>query len=493
MKKIIIIGGGLGGLSCAIHLAAQGHSVTILEKESELGGKLKQVHHNHYSFDLGPSTITMVGAFREVFESAGRSIEDYLEFYRIEQMTRNFFDDGHVVDITSNVEKMEAQIAEFSKEDARNYQLFLDESKRLYNIADNQFLNRLILSPKDQLNFQLIRGFSQIKPLTTMNKLLNSYFIHPNTLAMFGRYATYVGSSPYQAPAIFSMMAYLEGKLGIYGVKGGTYSIVSAFEKLANELGVTIKKNVNVERISVVNGKVFGVETVSEFERADYVVANGDALSIYKNLIEEKHRPSMTNRKIEKLEPSLSGFALLLGVKKQFQMLNHHNVFFPGDYQREFSDIFDRTLLPIDPTIYICFSGFSEPALTGGANRSNLFVLVNAPYMTGFVNWEAVKETYAQKIIALLEKKGLNGLSSTIEFMDITTPADIQNRTAAHRGAIYGLSSNSFQQSFFKVNNKSKDIDGLWFVGGSTHPGGGTPIVTRSGQLVAKAISALED
>jgi diapolycopene oxygenase len=487
VKKIVIIGGGLGGLSCAIRLAAHGCKVRLLEKEPELGGKLKKVVGGKYSFDMGPSTITMVDAFKEVFTAVGRRMEDYLQFYPVHPMTKNFFPDGSVVNLSQSIEEMEEQISQYSKEDASRYRDFLKESEKLYTISQQQFLNRLLPTNRDLFDFQLLKSFASIKPFTTLHQMLRNYFKHPNTLAMFGRYATYVGSSPYRAPAIFSMMASLEGQGGIYGVKGGTYSIVEAFEKLAGELGVDIKKNINVARIKVVNKRVVGVETTDGFFEADQVIANGDALAIYKNLIDEADRPSITNRRIDGMEPSLSGFVMLLGMNKRIPILTHHNVFFSKNYKQEFTDIFEKKMIVEDPTIYICYSGYSQPELVG-ENNSNLFVLVNAPYTSSRVNWDDRKESYFLKIITKLESRGLKDLIGSIDFYQIMTPADLQERTGAHRGAIYGTSSNSFQQAFFKLGNKSKDIEGLWFVGGSAHPGGGTPIVTKSGQLVAKAI-----
>ncbi|MFE8700769.1 phytoene desaturase family protein [Cytobacillus sp. FJAT-54145] len=487
MKKTIIIGGGLGGLSCAINLAVNGYRVTLIEKEAELGGKLTREVHGDYSFDLGPSTITMMSAFDEVFKAAGRKREDYLTVYPINPMTRNIFADGSIVDLSSNIEQMEEQISRYSKEDARQYRSFLQESNRLYTISEQEFLNRLLVRKRDRFNYNLIKGFIGIQPFTSIQNLLEEYFQHPNTLAMFGRYATYVGSSPYQTPAVFSMMAHLEGSLGIYGIKGGTYYIVEAFEKLANEVGVTIKKNEQVKKICVSNKKVTGIETDHGFYEADQVVANGDALAIYRELIEENDRPSMTNKEIDRIEPSLSGFVMLLGVKKQFSLLKHHTVFFPEDYQREFIDLFDQKRAVEDPTIYICYSGYSDSELCS-KGKSNLFVLVNAPAQTKHVHWDELKDNYASRIKTKLENKGLINLVDSVEIQKLSTPDNLQKRTGAYKGAIYGMSSNSFRQAFFKVNNKAKDIGGLWFVGGSTHPGGGTPIVTKSGQLVAKAI-----
>ncbi|WP_144514814.1 phytoene desaturase family protein [Bacillus pumilus] len=488
MKKVIIIGGGLGGLSAAIRLQSRGVQVTILEKEAALGGKLQHHQEAGYSFDLGPSTITMKSYFEEVFASCHRRMEDYVTFYPISPLTKNVFSDGHTVEFTPNIEQMESQIAVFSPEDAKQYRPFLQESKKLFEQAEDQFLNRLLLTWKDKANVKLVKALLSVKPFTTVQRLLRKYFRHPHTLAMFGRYATYIGSSPYEAPAIFNMMAYLEGEKGIYGIKGGTYRLVEAFETLAKELGVQIHLNEQVNKIHVKDRRITGVETAHQMYEADQVIAGADALTVYRHLIDEKDRPSFLNQKLATIEPSLSGFVLLLGVPKVYDQLSHHNVFFPENYEQEFKDIFQQKQLPQDPALYICYSGHSEPALSGGPGRSNLFVLANAPYVTKEQDWDMLKETYQQHVKTKLKEKGLFDIDQVTEYEAVQTPLDLQRKTGAFHGAIYGMSSNSFKQAFFRINNQSKDIEGLWFVGGTSHPGGGTPMVTKSGQLVAEAI-----
>lgn len=484
MKKVIVIGAGLGGLTSAIRLAHQGFSVTVVEKEATVGGKLQQVDTGEYQFDLGPSTITMQHVFEDVFTACNRRIEDYLTFYPINEGTRNFFADGNIVDFSTDIAHVEEQIATFSQHDAANYCRFLTESKRFYQIAERQFFSQLLYSWKVKLSSSLIVDFMKIKPFTNYQKFLRQFFDHPNTLAMFGRYATYVGSSPYQAPAIFGMMAHLEGNQGIYGIKGGTYQIVIAFERLALELGVTIVKNTTVKKILLENKKAVGVQTNSGDFFADEVIANVDALTVYENWLDEHPM----HKKISKKEPSLSGFTMLLGIDKKYTQLRHHNVFFPKVYRDEFESIFTNKRMPDDPTIYICNSSYSEPARST-EDGSNLFILVNAPSLTKEMPWSPdIKQEVRDRILGHLEANGLNEIGDAIKYEEIMTPADIKARTGAYQGTIYGMSSNRFNQAFFRVPNKDPHIENLYFVGGSTHPGGGTPMVTISGSLVAEDI-----
>ncbi|WP_435171316.1 phytoene desaturase family protein [Paenibacillus glycanilyticus] len=488
MKRAVIIGGGIGGLSAAVRLAAAGWSVTILEQQKTLGGKLQKIQLDEFSFDRGPSTITMRHAFQSVFAAAGRQMEDYVEFVPIKEGTRNVFPDGSIVDVNADLAFMEEQIAAFSYKDSRALRPFMRESERLYRLADNYFMNRLLLSWRDKTNPLLLKALLQVRPLLTLDRLLRRYFTHPHTLALFGRYATYVGSDPRRAPSIFAMLPYLEAVLGVYSVKGGTYSIVDGLRRLAEELGVHIHTMTRAKRIIVSGDRASGVETENAIHHADIVVANGDVLSITQELLDNRYRPSAFRQEqaVDKYEPSLSGFVLLAGTKRQYDLLRHHTVFYPDEYGSEFEDIFVRKRPPREPAIYVCWSGRTEAGMApeGG---SNLFILVNAPYCTEELQWNEVGEAYAGRTAEQLERRGLHGLSKDMIASSRYTPEQLRKDTSAYRGAIYGISSNSPSQTFARPSNRSH-LKGLWFVGGTTHPGGGTPLVALSGRLVAEAI-----
>lgn len=487
-QRAIIIGAGLGGLSCAVTLAVRGWEVIVLERQPTIGGKLQRIQEGGYTFDRGPSTITMPQIFRDVFQQAGAAMEDYVELYELEPRTRNVFADGTVVNLSKNPDKMVDQIAVYSPDDARSYVSFLQESAVLARHANEQFLNRLMLTNKDKLALPLIRSFLRIRPQVKLHSLLRRYFKHPNTLAMMGRYATYVGASPYQAPSIFAMLPSVEAEGGVYGVRGGTYKLAEAIAKLAVELGVVIHTEQEVTRILVKNKRVSGVETANEQLEAAVVIANGDMLSINRMLLDETARRHMSNQKIAGYEPSLSGFVTLAGVPRTYPILHHHTVFYPSHYAEEFVNIFERRLPPSEPTIYICHSGYSEPGMAPKGS-SNLFILTNAPSVSPNWDWSREKEAYGEKLIERLACLEVSGLEHS-DVLRYYTPQQLAHDTYAYKGAIYGISSNSMKQTFFRPSNRSRDVDGLWYVGGTTHPGGGTPMVTLSGRLVGEYIAS---
>ncbi|WP_245937401.1 phytoene desaturase family protein [Saliterribacillus persicus] len=483
-EKIIIIGAGLGGLATAVRLSYHGYDVEMIEKNTVPGGKLQFREQEGYHFDLGPSTLTMIEVFENLFQSCNRNIHDYLTFYPIKDGTSNYFPDNSIVQFNQDMKQVQEDIARYSQKDADNYPAFLAASKKFYDIAQRNFLNRLFLTTKDKMSPILMMNLLKVKPFTHYHDWLKQYFSHPNTLQLFGRYATYVGSSPYSAPAIYGMMSHIEAGLGVYGIKGGTYQLVRALETLALELGVKIHYQEEVESIATEYQKVVGVKVNGKLRKVDQVIGNVDMLTVYTKLL-KNHR---MDKKIAKLEPSLSGFALLLGVKKRYDQLKHHQVFFEEAYENEFESIFGTNTLPANPTIYICNASYSDASLIPNENASNLFVLVNAPHLSDMYDWENYKEIYAKKILERLEQLGLTKLRENIEYMEIMTPEDLKKTTGAHLGTTYGPSSNSFSQAFFRIPNRDKVFKNLWFVGGSVHPGGGTPIVTLSGGLVADEI-----
>lgn len=485
--KAVIIGAGFGGLSCAVTLAAKGWEVTVLEMQHTPGGKLQRITSAGYTFDRGPSTITMPHVFRSLYELAGVNMEDYVQLYELEPRTRNVFADGTVVDLSRDTGFMQSQIAAYSPDDASQYPKFMTEAATLYHLSEKHFLNRLLLSWRNKLSPALIRGLIRTRPLVTLDALLQRYFRHPHTLAMLGRYATYVGSSPAHAPSIFAMLGHLESQEGVYGVRGGTYRLIEGLVALAERLGVRVETGTEVTAISVVDGVAEGVETAKGFFSARTVIAGGDALSINRMLLPPESRRSMSDRRIDAYEPSLSGLVTLAGVKRKYESLLHHTVFFPEHYGQEFEDIFMHKLPPRQPAVYVCYSGYSEPGMApeGG---SNLFILANAPYLSAACDWSRETSAFGERVLDVLRNRGIQGLDQG-DVLQHYTPQDIADDTLAHRGAIYGISSNSVRQTFMRPGNRSAEVSGLWYVGGTTHPGGGTPVVSLSGRLVGEHIA----
>jgi phytoene desaturase len=481
-KKAIIIGAGLGGLAAAIRLAKKGFAVTVLEKNASLGGKINLVEAGGYKFDTGASLLTMRHVLEELFVYAGKRPEDYLSIVPLEPVCRYFWSDGTRFEASRHPEKTESEIEKLEPRDVENFRKFLADARRKYEVSEKTFLAHSLNDLPRLLRPKYLKDLLAISSMRTLDAHVKNYFRSPKLRQLFNRFATYNGSSPFRTPATFALIPYVEFGLGAWYPKGGMYEIPKALAKLASELNVEIKTGCEVEKILVENKKASGVRLkTGEHLNSDFVIANSDAVETYRNLIDVK------NRRIENLEPSSSGFVLLLGTKKRFPALAHHNIFFSDDYRAEFKAIFEDLRPARNPTIYVCATTRTDET-QAPAGCENLFVLINAPYTGAQTDWEKEKRDYRDLIVGKLENFGLEGLENSIDFEQIITPEDFEKKYRANRGSIYGVSSNGIFSAFLRPPNKARGVENLYFVGGATHPGGGIPLVLISGKLTADLI-----
>ncbi len=502
----------MGGLSAAIHLAARGQHVTVFEQQAQIGGKLNQVQMDGYSFDTGPSLITMPQVFHDLFHAAGRRLEDYLDLLPLDLTCRYFYHDGLILNTWRDQQRLTEEFTRLSPHDGAAFTRFFAYARMLYETAADPFLYHSLGNPLDVLRTFLhyvLHGQSAqaAMPSTmqerfqsvlaalspkTLDQVVRSFFQDEHLRQLFDRYATYNGSSPYQVASVYSIIPYVELADGGWYPRGGIYALAQACERLAHELGVRIETNCPVRRILVEKGEACGVVLADgRVVRAERVIANSDVVTTQRELLSPAIRKETTLRRIERLEPSSSGFVLLLGLDKQYPQLAHHNIFFSDDYHAEFDDLFVRHVPQDNPTIYVCATTRTDPtqAPPGG---ENLFVLVNAPYLTKQSNWQQCAPAYRERILDLLASYSqidLQDIRAHIVCEAMITPEDFWHTYGSNAGSIYGLSSNARMAPFTRPGNRSKDIRNLYFVGGSTHPGGGVPLVTLSGKIVAELIA----
>lgn len=490
MNTVIVVGAGLGGLATAIRLAVRGFTVTILEKNTRVGGKMDIVCESGYTFDTGPSLLTMPFVLEELFRDASREMTDYLELVRIDPICHYHFADGSTLDAFSDRERMAQEVGRLSPSDVAGFQQFLAHGEEIYRAASEPFL----FQPFGSWNWRSILSQLQYLPAVTkldagrtLHDAVSRYVKDERLRQLLNRFATYNGSSPYHAPATLSIIPYVEFAMGGWYVRGGMYSIAHALARLARELGVMIETGVEVDGLMCQDRSVTGVKvTGGENRAARFVVVNADALYARHRLL----GPAMNGRwkKSREPEPSLAGFVLLLGVNHRYEDLHHHTIYFSSDYRREFDALIAEQKPYDNPTIYVSVSAVSDPGLAPGG-ASNMFVLVNAPPLGKEFDWATQTQSYRDLIIRQLTERGLTDLERHIEIEHMTTPQDFQDRYNAYRGAIYGTSSNSRFSAFLRPPNRSRDLDRLYFVGGSSHPGGGIPLVLLSGKIVAEMIT----
>lgn len=485
MNNIIIIGAGIGGLSAAIRLAAVGQRVTIYEKNDQVGGKMGEVRLDGYRFDTGPSVITMRHVFEELFAAAGRRLDDYLTLLPVEPLTRYFYPDGTQLDASRDLARMAQQIASIDERDVEGYLAYLAHAARIHRITGPVFIYD---QPPTWRSFLRVpfREWFQIDGMRTMHRSIRSFVRSPQLQQLLGRFATYVGGNPYQAPATLNVIAHVELTGGVWYPQGGIYTIATALARLARELGVTIHTGCGVREIVVANGRSQGV-ILENGDRvpAQAVISNVDVTTTYQHLLANtplatRHTPS---------EPSGSGFIMLLGVAGQQPQLAHHNIFFSHDYRAEFDAIFKQGIAPPDPTIYVAITSKTDPD-HAPPGHENWFVLVNAPPLGSGYDWEKEAAVYRDHVLQRLADFGID-VRDRICCERLLTPHDLAAGSGAWRGALYGASSNSPLAAFRRPHNRARDVRGLYFAGGAAHPGGGVPMVTLSGKVVAQLL--LED
>lgn len=477
--KTIIVGAGLGGLATACLLASNGHSVTVIEKNSKPGGKINEIKAPGFRFDTGPSLLTMPFILESLFEKCGTSLDEHLTIEALNPICRYFFRNDIRFDCHKYPEVNIAQIQEFAPDDVQAYREFMEYSQKLYHKTKDAFLFNPLYGLSDLRSLNLT-DFFRIDAFKTVAERVDHQFKSPELQKFFNRFTTYNGSSPYQAPATLNIIPHVELSMGGYYIKGGMYQLIETLLSLAEHLGVTLSTNTDVQKITVEDRRVTGIKDGADrFHPADIVVSNADAYETYLNMLNSSSISSVKKKQLTHMEPSCSAFVLLLGIDKTYPRLSHHNIFFSKNYKQEFSQIFEHHCMPEDPTIYVANTSHSDPdhAPDGG---SNLFVLVNAPYLAENSRWKEQSPGYQNFLISELENRGLSGLKDHIRYSKTITPADFSQKYRSNRGSIYGTSSNSRWSAFLRPRNKSRSVEGLYLVGGSTHPGGGLPLVVLS-------------
>jgi len=490
--KVSVIGAGLGGLAVSCLLAHRGYDVKVLEKNEHAGGKIHEINERGFRFDTGPSLLTMPDVLKRFFALCDAELSDYLSIQPIDPICRYFYPSGVQFDSYQDSGLNIAQIQNFAPNDVAAFKEFQNYSEKLYERTKDAFLFNPLYDLSDLTSLH-ITDFFRIDAFSTVSDRIDQMFESDELRKFFKRFTTYNGSSPYQAPATLNVIPHVELSMGGYYINGGIYSLIKALTKLASELGVTFHYGTEVHRIGTASGEVTAViDAEGNHYESDLIVSNADAAETYLNFIEDSQLSSLKQQKISSLEPSCSGFVLLLGIDKRYEMLHHHNIFFSKDYRQEFEQIFGNKVMPDDPTIYIANTSYSDPAHAPDGG-SNLFILVNAPYLSNQYNWDNRQREYKNHIVSTLEKRGLDDLNKHIIYSKTITPRDFFQKYRSNRGSIYGTSSNSKLAAFARPRNKSRQLKGLYLVGGSTHPGGGIPLVTLSAMHANKLIKRFEE
>lgn len=476
MTHAIIVGSGIGGLATAIRLARQGISVNIYELSDKAGGKISEHNLGEFRFDAGPSLLTLPELVLEL-------LDDDLQFpiRKLEIITNYFYPDGTQLSAYSDVQKLAEEIHDKLKVPASKVTDYLQKAATVWKLTSELFIFGSFHHIKNLLSIHSLRillNFRQLHAFSSLHDFNQRELGEKRLVQLFDRYATYNGSNPYQTPGTLSVISHLEHNLGAFIPEGGMFQITKSLEQQALRLGVKFHFGQPVLKVEINSGKVTGVWLDSEFVPADIVVSDVDIHRFYSSLLPDKKRLA----KINKDERSSSALIFYWGMKGIFSELDIHNIFFSANYQEEFRHLFSVKEVYDDPTVYIYISSkYNKSDAPEG--YENWFVMINAPADVG-QNWDEIIERSRRNIIEKLELMLGKKLSDCIVCEEMLSPPEICIQTGSVNGSIYGSSSNSQYASFYRHANFRSDIGGLYFVGGSVHPGGGIPLCLSSANIV---------
>jgi phytoene desaturase len=481
VSRVVVVGAGVGGLAVAARLAVQGHRVTVCESAAEVGGKLGVLERDGFRFDTGPSLLTMPQVFQELFADTG-GWPAGLELERLDPLARYRFADGSVLDSSDDREQMCRRLEAWSPGSGADWQALLTRAERIWRASREPFVESALQGRRTLAGLALRHpaDLLTLAPGRSLRDVGRRYLRDPRLRVLLDRYATYTGSDPRRAPAALAAVPWVEQAHGGWWVRGGLHRLADSLLERVLDLGVTVRTGTRVvaigdpaRHVTLADGAVLDT---------DLVVANADAAHVYGDLV----RCPPAARRLARATPSLSGFVLLLAVEGGTPGLAHHNVLLPADYDAELDAVFGATARPVDdPTLYV-----SVPPGQAPVGCEAWLVLANAPRHgagRGAVDWRApgLAEAYADRLLDVLSRRGLD-VRGRVRWREVRTPADLEDRTGAVGGAIYGTSSNGAAAAFLRPSNRSP-VPGLFLVGGSSHPGGGLPLVALS----ARTVSAL--
>lgn len=491
-KKVVIIGSGIGGMSAAIELAKAGLQVIVLEKNERIGGKLNLLETGGFKFDLGPSIFTLPQVFRPLFEGNGRTLEDYVLLCRVDPQWRNFFEDGTVINLWERTEDMRSELSKLADSATafEDYAGFVQYSRQQYEVVERGYLREGLDTFWQLVRFYGLRGGREMDWANSMSGAIAKRVRNPYLRDIFGYFIKYVGSSANDSPAFMNLMPHIQLGFGLWYVSGGLYEFARAFERRLTELSVDVRLNTEAVRIHHNADRVSGVEVTSregnpEILPADFVISNMEVIPASQRLLNQS--PEQMQR-LAKFEPACSGIVLHLGLDRIYPQLAHHNFFYSKNQSSHFDRVFHDKKLPDDPTIYLVAPTRTDPS-QAPSGCDNIKILPHIPYIN-----EKAPYTYEDCValkdlcLAKLERMGLTDLRRHIVVEDFWTPFDIERKYYSNRGAIYGVVCDRRTNFAFKAPKRSKDFKNLFFAGGSTNPGGGMPMVSLSGQQVARMI-----
>lgn len=488
-RTAIVVGAGIGGLTAAARLSRDGYNVTIVEKEAIIGGRAHIIKQDGYTFDTGPTILMMTDVLYDVFRYCGKDFNDYITLSQLEPNYQVRWADGSGVEVSSNLPRFAASLSKIDPKAPEQFYKFFSEMAKMYRVGRGKFIDKNFDKLTDFIDVKAGLELARSGGLSKLYSYVSKFFDDPRLRMLFSFQAMYLGVSPYEAPAVYGMVSYMETGLGIWYPQGGMHQLPKALGRLVVDMGGTIRTNTSAAKVVIEGKKATGVLLENgEQLSADVVICNADLPYAYKTLVEEKHRPKLSNEKLGKLKQASSALLFYWGVDDDLAGMLHHNVYFSKDFKGNLDQIFHENKLPTDPAFYIYIPTKTDPGLAP-KGKNVVYILVPVPNLSAGINWEKAVPKIKARVLERMKKIYKLDIETKIETEAIFTPEDFKTKFNLTDGTAFGLSHHFFQSGYFRPSNKAKGVERLYFVGASTYPGSGVPMVTLSGKLVAERIA----
>jgi phytoene desaturase len=488
---VVVVGAGLAGLSAALHLAGAGRAVTVVEREDVPGGRAGTWSAGGYTFDTGPTVLTMPGLLEQAFAAAGASMNDHLELMPLDPLYRAIFPDGSTLDVRSGVDAMAAEIERVcGGAEAAGYRRFVAFVSELYSLEMNAFIDRNFDHPWS-LELRPLARLVALGGLRRLAPKVASYLKDPRTRRVLSFQAMYAGLSPYDALAIYAVISYLDSVAGVYFPRGGMQAVPRALAAAATNAGVEFRYGSAVQSVDIRGGRAHGV-VLADGERvtADAVVLTPDAPVAMRELLPPAAAGAVWKRRLPRQQYSPSCFLLLAGSSRAYPGAAHHTISFGHAWRRTFTELIDRHELMSDPSLLVTCATASDPALAP-AGRHTYYALAPAPNLDARLDWSVIGPRYRDELVETLEQRGWSGFGGGIEVERITTPADWRAQ-GLERGAPFAAAHTFRQTGPLRLPNLVPGVENVVLAGSGTVPGVGVPMVLVSGRLAAQRITGAE-
>ncbi len=482
-NRVVVVGAGLGGLACALHLAAAGREVIVVERESVPGGRAGRLSLQGYEFDTGPTVLTMPELIEEPLAAVGEKLSDWLELTPLEPAYRAFYPDGSTLDVKTDTVRMAAEISRVcGPREADGYLRFVEFARQLWKLERDNFIDRNLDTPIDLVNLSLLKLLG-LGAMRRLQPKINQYFQDPRTQRIFSFQAMYAGLAPHDALAIYAVIAYLDSVAGVFFPKGGMHAVPKALAGAAEKHGVQFRYDTTVTQVETAHGRATGVITADgSVIPADVVVLNPDLPIAYRELLPARRRE-------RRLKYSPSCVVLHIGSTQAYSKTAHHNIHFGTAWRRTFDEVIKKGLLMSDPSLLVTNPSHSDPSAAPDG-RQTYYVLAPTPNLeAGPMDWRGgLGERYAAELVRTLEKRGYVGFGDGIEVQQIITPADWQDQGMA-AGTPFAAAHTFAQTGPFRPSNLHPTLENVVFTGSGTQPGVGVPMVLISGKLAASRVT----